>query len=426
MCVISVRWLKQEMHKHIDMTDRIVEMNRCEYYSHKPLVRVDLEDKLVLDTLENYSMLTASSGGAVYVRSKSNGPRKIKKHGGLCVRTNDPAIWQTHASLLPMVDDIYLDPEQYACWMTLPGDLAWDRIGMAGTSCVVVWPRQTEWFFPGISTYTRKDGFVIRRHTGIGYWEQPFYFEGDNVLLTDGERQAEVKALIFSTFDEACQYAEAFCELESKYRKSLAEYRKELAKQRAREEEEERRAREEELAKQRALEEERRVREKELAKQRVIKDRVRRAMSLWSDGLTKHCAEHTLKYGRALTEYCTKQSVTTFAKVDELPKQAAEDASARWSKDKKKAYLIKATGGMLCWGCGRKFDSAEYLHLDHIRPRTDGGSDNVSNLALLCPPCNGTAKKGKHLTLTGLREKNKKDKFMVCEIPIPSIPIIHE
>ena len=105
---------------------------------------------------------------------------------------------------------------------------------------------------------------------------------------------------------------------------------------------------------------------------------------------------------------------------------ADEDASAGWPKEQKKEYLIDATGGMYCWGCGDDFRHPDYLHLDHIRPRADGGSNNVSNLALLCPPCNGAKRKGANLTLSGLRAKNKRDKFMVREIDIPRIPPIHE
>ena len=105
-----------------------------------------------------------------------------------------------------------------------------------------------------------------------------------------------------------------------------------------------------------------------------------------------------------------------------------EDASAKWSNEQKKAYLIEETRkqlghptGIICWGCGREFDHPDYLHLDHIRPRTDGGANSVHNRALLCYPCNGTKRKGADLTLTGLRKKNRKDKFMKAEIGLPVI-----
>ena len=50
--------------------------------------------------------------------------------------------------------------------------------------------------------------------------------------------------------------------------------------------------------------------------------------------------------------------------------------------------------GLQCWGCA--FDAedygvergARYLELDHITPKTSGGSDHLDNRALLCGPCN--------------------------------------
>ena len=100
----------------------------------------------------------------------------------------------------------------------------------------------------------------------------------------------------------------------------------------------------------------------------------------------------------------------------------AEDASFHWPNAKKKVYLVKETGGNICWGCGRDFDHAAYLELDHINPRAGGGANSVYNRALLCGPCNG--RKGARLTLVELRKQNKRDGFMVSEIEIPSIPII--
>lgn len=101
----------------------------------------------------------------------------------------------------------------------------------------------------------------------------------------------------------------------------------------------------------------------------------------------------------------------------------SEDASAKWPNGKKKDFLVERTGGNICWGCGEQFRHPAYLHLDHINPRAGGGANSVYNRALLCGPCNG--RKGARLTLVELRKQNKKDGFMVAEIDIPSIPIIH-
>lgn len=68
-------------------------------------------------------------------------------------------------------------------------------------------------------------------------------------------------------------------------------------------------------------------------------------------------------------------------------------------------------GLVYCQGCDRGFDSPAYLQLDHNTPRSDGGSNNISNRRLLCGPCN--LKKSNTLTLSGLRKQNEKDGFMV-------------
>ena len=110
-----------------------------------------------------------------------------------------------------------------------------------------------------------------------------------------------------------------------------------------------------------------------------------------------------------------------------------EDASAKWSNVIKKAYLIEETRkhlghptGIICWGCGEEFRHKDYLQLDHIRPRTDGGANSVYNRSLLCGPCNSTKRKGNQLTLSALQDKNKREGFMVEKIDYPIIGFIRE
>jgi len=83
-------------------------------------------------------------------------------------------------------------------------------------------------------------------------------------------------------------------------------------------------------------------------------------------------------------------------------RQARESAMSR-------AEMFKALvqrNGIVCAGCNRRFDDPLYLELDHIRPRADGGSNDLDNRTLLCGPCNRI--KSNTLTLSGLRRENKK------------------
>ena len=71
---------------------------------------------------------------------------------------------------------------------------------------------------------------------------------------------------------------------------------------------------------------------------------------------------------------------------------------------------LVAEHGIMCLGCGRTFDSTRYLELDHQIPRSDGGSNELSNRVLLCSPCNRT--KSNTLTLSGLRKENRRTGFL--------------
>ena len=64
--------------------------------------------------------------------------------------------------------------------------------------------------------------------------------------------------------------------------------------------------------------------------------------------------------------------------------------------------------GAFCQGCGRNYSfDPRVLEVDHVSPKSDGGSDAYENLTLLCPPCN--KEKRDKITLTGLQERNRKN-----------------
>ena len=75
------------------------------------------------------------------------------------------------------------------------------------------------------------------------------------------------------------------------------------------------------------------------------------------------------------------------------------------------AYLAEAqstaTGLVTCAGCGRDMER-EYMELDHIMPKKDGGENYITNRILLCPPCNRW--KSNRYTLSGLHLENKRRK----------------
>ena len=72
----------------------------------------------------------------------------------------------------------------------------------------------------------------------------------------------------------------------------------------------------------------------------------------------------------------------------------------------------KSNGNVICAGCGRELER-EFMELDHITPRADGGENHIRNRILLCRPCNG--KKAQYLTLSGLLRENKRTGWLKDE-----------
>lgn len=90
-------------------------------------------------------------------------------------------------------------------------------------------------------------------------------------------------------------------------------------------------------------------------------------------------------------------------------------ATAPWQKLTKaeiRAVLGKAqtpNGKVWCAGCGRELEP-EFMHLDHVSPKSQGGVNFITNRVLICAPCNG--RKGNRLTIVGLHAENRKTGWM--------------
>ena len=86
-----------------------------------------------------------------------------------------------------------------------------------------------------------------------------------------------------------------------------------------------------------------------------------------------------------------------------------ETDGPKWTRGQMYEHLLDQHGPK-CQGCDRLFDDSRYLELDHNRPRSDGGSNQIHNRILLCGPCNRA--KSNIYTLSGLRKINKKNGWM--------------
>ena len=97
--------------------------------------------------------------------------------------------------------------------------------------------------------------------------------------------------------------------------------------------------------------------------------------------------------------------------IAELPAVYIAKPENYHSRDEMREILIQQFG-VECWGCGFQppDNDKRYLHLDHINPKSSGGSNEIDNRSILCQPCNSA--KSNTMTLDGLRRKNKREQLM--------------
>ena len=119
--------------------------------------------------------------------------------------------------------------------------------------------------------------------------------------------------------------------------------------------------------------------------------------------------------------------------MDEKNTQDAEgEVSEAWAQAGWKGGLDKSLSkrvllehfGQVCWGCGfeppKRYNGTQdegLLQIDHIRPKRPlqgkAGTDELYNLAILCPTCN--LAKSNTKTLEQLREHNRQRGFLYVE-----------
>ena len=96
------------------------------------------------------------------------------------------------------------------------------------------------------------------------------------------------------------------------------------------------------------------------------------------------------------------------------PMGTARRARERYPAPRTQHPRLLSDIGAYCQGCGRNYNfDPRVLEVDHIRPKSDGGSDAYDNLTLLCPPCN--KEKRDRMTLTGLQADNRKNGYLLAE-----------
>ena len=92
--------------------------------------------------------------------------------------------------------------------------------------------------------------------------------------------------------------------------------------------------------------------------------------------------------------------------VPELPNIYVAEPENPHTHAEMKELLVNQFGAK-CWGCNYIPPDDRYLHLDHINPKSAGGTNHIDNRALLCQPCNSM--KSDTMSLSELYRQNERD-----------------
>ena len=87
-------------------------------------------------------------------------------------------------------------------------------------------------------------------------------------------------------------------------------------------------------------------------------------------------------------------------------------AAAEWEKLTHRqmvrvlAHAQRSNGNVICAGCGRELER-EFMELDHILPRADGGENHIRNRILLCRPLQWAQRAGLDAAGTDSQETSR-------------------
>lgn len=75
--------------------------------------------------------------------------------------------------------------------------------------------------------------------------------------------------------------------------------------------------------------------------------------------------------------------------------------------------IAKLKSDCVCWYCGEVFDDKSKLTIDHVFPRSKGGTNDMNNIIMVCKHCNSSK-----------RDTDLLEWYFVQHRKFPSIPIL--
>jgi 5-methylcytosine-specific restriction endonuclease McrA len=103
--------------------------------------------------------------------------------------------------------------------------------------------------------------------------------------------------------------------------------------------------------------------------------------------ICKFCLKSYLpKYKQSPAHWSSRKYCSTSCASKDRAKEYPKMKKMKKTLIKEVVLKLKNKHGSRCWYCGMEI--YERISLDHVHPKSEGGSDDIGNFALACPRCN--------------------------------------
>ena len=119
----------------------------------------------------------------------------------------------------------------------------------------------------------------------------------------------------------------------------------------------------------------------------VVRERVASLKGILADQPQFQSAVSVLRHAPVRTEAAADDGVLKDPTGIIIPKMPSDKMSNAAIRDKLEEWQVARDGLILCPGCGERL-KPRHFHVDHINPKSAGGTNRIDNRILLCGACN--------------------------------------